>query len=237
MVLSILLLQVMHGEIKQVDARSVPVAFFTKTPLSIKPATILELHGGDLSTAAEDVEIDIDDIESSDFEEEEDDEEAEAPLDPKLAKSAQAATAKVKAQASQAAVRASKAAVSATLLKTKTDKKSKSGGLFHLPYIVKACLSPFVFLQMTAGYWKSLFNYKFEETLKVRCRRERLHSVHQHCFLLTTPFLFHVQDSSSDLRNSLQDKAKKGGSSSSRKKRKMKPGQAKTLSDLPQLNT
>ena len=48
-----------------------------------------------------------------------------------------------------------------------------------------------------------------------------------------------AKDSSQDLRSSLQDKARKGGgdSSSARKKRKMKPGQAKTLSDLPALNT
>ncbi|KAL3925356.1 MAG: hypothetical protein SGILL_000465 [Bacillariaceae sp.] len=172
--------------------------------------TILDLRGGDdaSSAAALEVEIDVDDIESSDEEEEE--EEEEPKLDPKLARSAQSAVSKAKARAAKAAVNASKASV-ASALKSKTEKKKSNSGLFQIPYIVKACLNPFVFMQMTAGYWKSLFNYKFADTLK---------------------------DSSQDLRNSLQDKAKKGGGgSSSRKKRKMKPGQAKTLSDLPQLNT
>jgi hypothetical protein len=47
-----------------------------------------------------------------------------------------------------------------------------------------------------------------------------------------------AEDSSQDLRSALEEKAKKSGSAGGRKgKRMMKPGQAKTLSDLPQLNT
>jgi len=47
------------------------------------------------------------------------------------------------------------------------------------------------------------------------------------------------QEKSQGLRSALEEKAKKSGSSSGGRtgKRQMKPGQAKTLSDLPQLNT
>ena len=154
------------------EARS-SLAFVTKTPLSSltqqqqqsSTTIISQLRGGSSST----VEIDMDEIESSDEEEDEDDEEEEAALDPKLAKSAQAASSKVKARVAKAAASATKAAVAASLSKSKPEKKkSSSGGLFSIPYIVKAVLNPFIFMQMTSAYWKSLFNYKFEETLMVR---------------------------------------------------------------------
>lgn len=48
-----------------------------------------------------------------------------------------------------------------------------------------------------------------------------------------------VKEQSQTLRSALEDKARKqpsSGSSGGRPKRKMKPGQAKTLSDLPQLS-
>ncbi len=88
--------------------------------------------------------VDVD-IESSD-EEEESDEEEDAPT---LAKSAK-----------KAATKAVKKSVAAAL----TPKKKKSfslGNFFKLPYIVKACLNPLVFWQMTAGYWKSLYNINY----------------------------------------------------------------------------
>jgi len=103
----------------------------------------------------------------------------------------------------------------ATAMKS-TQKKSmlpKLGNLFRLPYIVKACLNPVVFWKMTAEYWKSLYNINYLSDK--------------------------TTDSSQDLRTALEHKARHGGSGKkpSRGKRKMKPGQAKTLSDLPQLNT
>lgn len=56
----------------------------------------------------------------------------------------------------------------------------------------------------------------------------------QHALVLT----FFPQDESQYLRSALEEKAKKsGGTGGARGKRKMKPGQAKTLSDLPQLST
>jgi len=66
---------------------------------------------------------------------------------------------------------------------------------------------------MTKGYWLSLIDIRY---------------------------MTKKEDSSQDLRSALEQKAKQGGGGSnkpSRGKRKMKPGQAKTLADLPQLNT
>ena len=47
-----------------------------------------------------------------------------------------------------------------------------------------------------------------------------------------------LQDSSSSLRSALEEKAKRDAAAGGAKKRgrKMKPGQAKTISDLPVLN-
>jgi hypothetical protein len=64
-------------------------------------------------------------------------------------------------------------------------------------------------------------------------------TLHNFCFLLAT--IPHQQkEQSQTLRSALQQKAKNQPSSSSSKssgaKRKFKPGQAKTLSDLPQLS-
>jgi hypothetical protein len=169
---------------------------------------MLTIRGGDA-----DVNVDIGDIESSD--EEEEDEEEEEKFDPKLAKAAQAATSKVKARTAKIATNAAKAAVAASLSSNKPQKNnSKSSGLskfFKIPYIIKATLNPFTFIQMTVEYWKSFVNPTYLDDKK---------------------------DQSQDLRSGLQEKAKKsGGKPSTRGKRKMKPGQAKTLSDLPQLNT
>jgi hypothetical protein len=141
---------------------------------------ILSLRGGDddvvddESASTLDVEIDVDEIESSDEDEEEEEEdEVEEKLDPKLVRAAQAASSKVKAKAVKAAQQASKKAVASTLLanKPKVIKKEKTGfaKLFQIPYIIKACLNPFIFVQMTRGYWKSLVNHKYGEAVKVQC--------------------------------------------------------------------
>jgi len=166
------------------------------------PRTMLEGPDADFlqrirgGSSAIDVEI-----ESSD-EEETDDEEEEAP-----------ALVKATKKAATKAVKKSVAAAMKTPQRKSNSAKFKLGKFFKLPYIVKACLNPVVFFQMTAGYWKSLYNinYMTEKTV----------------------------DSSQNLRSALEQKARQGGSGkkSSRGKRKMKPGQAKTLSDLPQLNT
>jgi len=148
------------------------------------------IRGGSLA-------IDVE-IESSDEEETDDEEEEE--IVPKLAKATKKAATKVV-----------KKSVAAALKPKKKKKKSSLMKLFRLPYIVKACLNPIVFFQMTVGYWKSLYNIDYMTEKK---------------------------DSSQDLRSALEQKARYGGGGKkSRGKRKMKPGQAKTLSDLPVLNT
>jgi len=142
--------------------------------------------------------IDVD-IESSD-EEETDDEEEEAPTLTKATK--------------KAATKAVKKSVAVAMKSSqKKSRFPKLSNIFRLPYIVKACLNPVVFLKMTSGYWKSLYNINYMSEK--------------------------ATDSSQDLRTALEHKARHGGSgkNASRGKRKMKPGQAKTLSDLPQLNT
>jgi len=148
---------------------------------------LLHIRGG---SSVIDVEI-----ESSDEEETDDEEEA-----PELAKATK-----------KAVTKAVKKSV-ATAMKS-PPQKSNIFRFLKLPYIVKACLNPVVLFQMTAGYWKSLYNIDYMTEKAV--------------------------DSSQGLRSALEQKARLGGSSkkSSRGKRKMKPGQAKTLSDLPQLNT
>ena len=93
-------------------------------------------------------------------------------------------------------------------------KTSSSRKLLRLPYVIKAFLNPFTVFAMTKAYWASLFNLNY---LK--------------------------KEQTQELRSALEEKAKKGGnnSSSSMNKRRgtktMKRGQAKSLSDLPQLST
>jgi hypothetical protein len=134
---------------------------------------ILSLRGGDYyddSSSTLDVEVDLDEIESSDEEEEEEEEVVQEKLSPKLAQAVQAASSKVKAKAVKAATQSAKAAIESTLLTNNPKaKKEKSGlvKLFQLPYIVKACLNPFIFFQMTKEYWLSLFNHKYGEKAKV----------------------------------------------------------------------
>lgn len=77
-----------------------------------------------------------------------------------------------------------------------------------LPYILRASTNPFTVFAMTKAYFASLFNLEYAK-----------------------------KDLSQDLRSALEEKAKKFGGGGAKGKRKMRPGQAKTLSDLPQLNT
>jgi len=92
----------------------------------------------------------------------------------------------------------------------KTRKKSRSL-LKKVPYIFRAFINPFTVLAMTRGYFASFFNIDYLEENE-------------------------QQDSSQTLRSALEEKAKMQ-SSRGKKVRKMKPGQSKSLSDLPALNT
>mmetsp|Transcript_3920 Transcript_3920/g.9465 ORF Transcript_3920/g.9465 Transcript_3920/m.9465 type:complete len:207 (+) Transcript_3920:170-790(+) len=163
----------------------------SQTTLKDSNADILMSMRGGAATA-----IDVD-IESSDEEESDEEEEEET-----LAKATKKAAAKTV-----------KKTVAAAMKPKKKKKKSSLMKFFRIPYIIKACLNPAVFYQMTVGYWKSLYNIDYMADKGA--------------------------DSSQDLRSALEQKARYGGAGkkSSRGRRKMKPGQAKTLSDLPQLNT
>jgi hypothetical protein len=133
---------------------------------------ILSVRGGDnhdFSSSTLDVEIDVEEIESSDEDEEDEEEEdVEDKLNPKLARAVQSS--KVKAKAVKAATQSAKTAIQSTLLASKPQAKKEKTGLaklFQLPYIVKACLNPFIFFQMTKEYWWSLFNHKYGEATRV----------------------------------------------------------------------
>lgn len=76
-----------------------------------------------------------------------------------------------------------------------------------IPYIVRAALNPFTVWRMTCAYWQSLFQLDY---------------------------LKQNEDSSQDLRSALELKARQAPS---KKKPGKKMKRAKTLADLPQLNT
>lgn len=92
---------------------------------------------------------------------------------------------------------------------SKTKKRRKSIlKMLRVPYIIRASLNPFTVFTMTRLYFASLFDINFMD-----------------------------EDSAKGLRSALEEKAKKDATSGGRKrKRVMKPGQAKTLSDLPVLS-
>lgn len=157
---------------------------------SVRPASSLPLLEAITLRGGATVEDDEIEFESSD---EEVDSEEEEDFDPKLAKSTQTA-------ASNARTKAAKAAIS-EVVSTKKSSGSTVLKLLSIPYIVKACLSPFTLIKMTQGYFASLFNLNY---------------------------LSDNVDTSQELRNALTEKAKKSSSSGgSRGKRKFKPGQAK----------
>jgi len=92
---------------------------------------------------------------------------------------------------------------------SKTKKRRKSIlKMLRVPYIIRASLNPFTVFTMTRLYFASLFDINFMD-----------------------------EDSAKGLRSAMEEKAKKDATSGGRKrKRVMKPGQAKTLSDLPVLS-
>lgn len=103
----------------------------------------------------------------------------------------------------------SKAAINASLHTQKNRIVTKKLKL-RCPYIIRVCFHPVTILSMTRAYFSSLFNISYLE-----------------------------QEQSQGLRSALEAKAKREGPPSGGKKRgkrAMKPGQAKTLSDLPQLS-
>jgi len=127
----------------------------------------------------------------------------------KLASSTKSAIQKKKAAAIKAKVKV--AMTSSNTAKAAVAKKSGGANLYkrYVPYIVRACLNPFTLISMTKAYFVSLVDVNY---LK--------------------------EEQSQGLRSALEDKARKQqpSSGSTKPKRKMRPGQSKTLSDLPQLS-
>lgn len=181
--------------------------FSTVTSTSSPSIAFVVPRGGDEADEY-DSEYDFD----SDDEEEEEEEEEIVPVKTKLSSSTLKASSKAKSRKA----RTSKKIVNESLSKKKAAppavKKASKKKLLYVPYILRALLNPFTVLTMTKGYLASLFNIDYLQ-----------------------------QDTSQTLRSALQEKAKKetgsGGAKRTGRARKMKPGQAKTLSDLPQLNT
>ena len=196
------------------------IAFLPSVPRlrTIPRAAVVAVRGGaTVSLEADDVSDDGDEEEEEEdevvvAEEAEEEEEGKKKLDAKLAAATATSASKAKAKKKKAKAKEVKEVVNTKLASTAV-KKKKSRGLMRkigVPYIIRACLSPFTFFAMTKAYWASLFNLDFLKP-----------------------------DASQELRSALEEKAKKGGSGagSPKRKRKMKRGQAKTLSDLPALNT
>ena len=100
------------------------------------------------------------DSEDEDYSESEEETEKEE-IDPTLTKSALYAASKAKAKAKAVA----KEAVSSTLRESAiTPQRKKKTNLlkrFKVPYIIRASINPFTLLQMTRGYWASLFNLNY----------------------------------------------------------------------------
>jgi len=149
------------------------------------------------------------DYDEDEYDSEYEDEEAEPIVvtAKKLATSTKAAVQKKKT----AAIKSKVKVAMATSSSKSVAKKTSGGSMYkrYVPYIVRACVNPFTLFAMTKAYFMSLCDINY---LK--------------------------EDDAQTLRSALQDKARKQNPSSGSPKptRKMKPGQAKTLSDLPQLS-
>lgn len=200
-----------------VSGRSVPRSAVSIPSRRAIQSTVAFLPRGGATLAADD-EYDSEEYDEYD-EESEDEEEAAAALAAaakakamkKAAKKAALSASTVKA-AAKAKSKKSKDAVNVKLAATSArSSRSSKSPLLKIPYIIRACLNPFTVIAMTKAYWQSLFNIKFME-----------------------------EESAQPLRSALEEKAKKAGGSTGLGgrggKRRYKPGQAKTLADLPQLS-
>jgi len=184
-------------------------------------SSFLTLRGGATLQDEEEEEEVVDAIaeaeEDDEEEESESEDEEEEVLDAKLAAAALKSASKAKAKQTSARVKAVKTAVNTKLSeslpakKTAPKKKLSLAKAFKVPYILRAAMNPFTVFAMTKAYWASLFNLDYLQ--KNRPAQE--------------------------LRSALEEKAKRNpsGGGSNKGRRKMKRGQAKTLADLPQLNT
>jgi len=182
-------------------------ASVTKTS-STKAAAILSIRGGQEYDSEEDDEDD------SEYDSEGEEAEPIAVAAKKLATATKSSIVNKK-------TKQTKARVSAVLSSSSSGTAVKSAGRGgkgiatyykrYVPHIVRACLNPIMLVKMTRAYFASLVDIHY---LK--------------------------EEPSQNLRSALEEKARKqspsAGVASNKPKRKMKPGQAKTLSDLPQLS-
>lgn len=151
----------------------------------------------------------------SEYESEEEDEDEIVMKTKSLSKSTRKAASKAKAKKTKASKSAVSQSLSQSNTKSSISSKKKKSIYKKVPYIIRAILNPFIGVAMIKAYFASLFNIDFG-----------------------------AEDSSQSLRSALEEKAKKAGGSGSgsgasggaKRARKMRPGQAKTLSDLPQLS-
>lgn len=200
-----------------VTGRAAPRSVLGQQSHRSTQSTVAFLPRGGATLAADD-EYDSEEYDEYD-EESEDEREAAAALAAaakakamkKAAKKAALSASTVKA-AAKAKSKKSKDAVNVKLAASPSARSSRSRSpLLKIPYIVRACLNPFTVIAMTKAYWQSLFNIHYME-----------------------------DDAAQPLRSALEEKAKKAGGSTGLGgrggKRRYKPGQAKTLADLPQLS-
>jgi len=126
----------------------------------------------------------------------------------KLASSTKTVAQKKKTAAIKSKV---KVAMAASTAPKTVVKKTGGPNIYkrYVPYIIRACLNPFTLIAMTRSYFVSLCDINYPK-----------------------------MDQSQTLRSALEEKARKQPTASGPAKptRKMKPGQAKTISDLPQLS-
>lgn len=161
-----------------------------------------------------DVDVDSSEEDDSDEDFEDDSEELEEEEESTLTQATKKSLKKKKQQAQKQIKETVSASLASSAMKESKKKKKQTLSKtqlssFKIPYILKALLNPFTVIAMTKGYFASLFNIDYLQ-----------------------------EDVSQTLRSALQEKAKHDPSGGRRKfTKKFKPGQAKTLSDLPQLNT
>lgn len=145
----------------------------------------------------EEEEYEEEEIELESTDNDEDVVEEQEDLDPKLAKSTQAAASKTSIKQTKAALNE---VVTSKILASQKLYRGYMGTYLRIPYIVRACVNPLTAARMTRAYFASLFNLNYLED---------------------------NMDVSQNLRSALETKAKKGSGGASRGKRRFRPGQAK----------
>uniref|UniRef100_A0A7S2M0E6 Transmembrane protein n=1 Tax=Skeletonema marinoi TaxID=267567 RepID=A0A7S2M0E6_9STRA len=156
-----------------------------------------------------------DEYDSDEYDSEYDSDEEEEPIvtkAKKLATSTKSATQKKALKQTAVKTAALKSKVSVAMASSSSSSKpvAKKKGVYKrfVPYIVRACLNPFTLVAMTKAFFVSLMDINY----------------------------LNKEEPSQNLRSALEEKARKQQPGPTKPKRKMKPGQAKTISDLPQLS-